>query len=223
MAEKIDENITAVAGTEAVRGGNRDAEEAGAAIRCDKEITADEEKNETAAPEKKRGVFARLGEGIKNKFSALKSAVRERENELEGAKKKRIAAAIALAVMVVFYVLFYVFVGLAVVNLLKDPQGFKEWIDGFGTSSILIFIGLRVVMTAFRLIPGGPLQVAGGYAFGTWWGALWCMAGSLIGTLIIFLLGKKYGTKLVGLFISPEKMRSAAMLKDKKKRNVFCS
>lgn len=223
MAEKIDENITAVAETEteAVRGGNRDAEEAGAAIRCDKEITADEEKNETAAPEKKRGVFARLGEGIKNKFSALKSAVRERENELEGAKKKRIAAAIALAVMVVFYVLFYVFVGLAVVNLLKDPQGFKEWIDGFGTSSILIFIGLRVVMTAFRLIPGGPLQVAGGYAFGTWWGALWCMAGSLIGTLIIFLLGKKYGTKLVGLFISPEKMRSAAMLKDKKKRNVF--
>lgn len=221
MAEKIDENITAVAETETVRGGNRDAEEAGAAIRCDKEITADEGKDETAAPEKKRGVFARLGEGIKNKFSALKSAVRERENELEGAKKKRIAAAIALAVMVVFYVLFYVFVGLAVVNLLKDPQGFKEWIDGFGTSSILIFIGLRVVMTAFRLIPGGPLQVAGGYAFGTWWGALWCMAGSLIGTLIIFLLGKKYGTKLVGLFISPEKMRSAAMLKDKKKRNVF--
>ena len=93
MAEKIDENITAVAETEteAVRGGNRDAEEAGAAIRCDKKITADEEKNETAAPEKKRGVFARLGEGIKNKFSALKSAVRERENELEGAKKKRIA------------------------------------------------------------------------------------------------------------------------------------
>lgn len=221
MAEKIDENITSVAETEAVRGGNRDAEEAGAAIRCDKEITADEEKNETAAPEKKRGVFARLGEGIKNKFSALKSAVRERENELEGAKKKRIAAAIALAVIVVFYVLFYVFVGVAVVNLVKDPQGFKEWIDGFGTSSILIFIGLRVVMTAFRLIPGGPLQVAGGYAFGTWWGALWCMAGSLIGTLIIFLLGKKYGTKLVGLFISPEKMRSAAMLKDKKKRNVF--
>ena len=69
MAEKIDENITAVAETEteAVRGGNRDAEEAGAAIRCDKEITADEEKDETAAPEKKRGFFARLGEGIKNR------------------------------------------------------------------------------------------------------------------------------------------------------------
>ena len=74
MAEKIDENITAVAETEAVRGGNRDAEEAGAAIRCDKEITADEGKDETAAREKKRGFFARLGEGIKNKFSALKSA-----------------------------------------------------------------------------------------------------------------------------------------------------
>lgn len=170
---------------------------------------------------RKRNVFVRFGAGVKNKFSSLKTAVQERGNELQGAKKKRIAAAVGLAVLVAFFVLFYALVGVAIVNLVKDPQGFKTWIEGFGTSSVFIFIGLRVVMTVFRVIPGGPLQVAGGYAFGTWWGAVWCMAGSLVGTLIIFLLGKKYGTKLVGLFISPEKMRSAAMLKDKKKRNVF--
>ena len=184
--------------------------------------TAEQTETQTkCATEKKRNVFARLGAWIKKQFLALKTAVQERGNELQNAKKKRIVAAIGIAALIVFLVFFYVLVGVAIVNLVKDPQGFKTWIEGFGTSSIFIFIGLRVIMTVFRVIPGGPLQVAGGYAFGTWWGAVWCMVGSLIGTLIIFLLGKKYGTKLVGLFISPEKMRSAAMLKDKKKRNVF--
>lgn len=87
--------------------------------------------------------------------------MQRRGNELQNAKKKRIAAAIGVAALIVFLVLFYILVGMAIVNLLEDPRGFKTWIDGFDTSSIFIFIGLRVIMTVLRVIPGGPLQVAG--------------------------------------------------------------
>ena len=170
---------------------------------------------------KRRGVFARLGGFVKGKVSAVCKAVKERGAELQGAKKKRLIAVISVLALAVFFVLFYLFVGLKIADFVKDPQGFKQWIDGFDEGSVVIFVLLRVVMTVLRVIPGGPLQVAGGYAFGTWWGAVWCMAGSLIGTLIIFLLGKKYGVKLVGLFVSPEKMRSAALFKDAKKRNLW--
>ena len=235
MAEKINENFEDVCNQSIEALSAEPAENTtetfsgSAETTITETMTAAEKQRETNSAEmetkctttKKRNVFARLGAWIRKQFFALKSAVQERGNELQNAKKKRIAAAIGVAALIVFLVLFYILVGMAIVNLLEDPQGFKTWIDGFGTSSIFIFIGLRVIMTVLRVIPGGPLQVAGGYAFGTWWGAVWCMAGSLIGTLIIFLLGKKYGTKLVGLFVSPEKMRSAAMLKDKKKRNVF--
>lgn len=234
MAEKINENFEdvcnqSIEALSAEPSENTTEHFAGSAETTITETMAAEKQGETNSAEmdtkctttKKHNVFARLGMWIRKQFFALKSAVQERGNELQNAKKKRIAAAIGVAALIVFLVLFYILVGMAIVNLVKDPRGFKTWIDGFGTSSIFIFIGLRVIMTVLRVIPGGPLQVAGGYAFGTWWGAVWCMVGSLIGTLIIFLLGKKYGTKLVGLFVSPEKMRSAAMLKDKKKRNVF--
>lgn len=188
------------------------------------EMRDDTVRNEEVAAEesvKRNGLFARFGAWCKGKISAFKSAVEERGEEIEHAKKKRIFAGIGICLFVVFLIVFYALVGVTIVGFVKDPEGFKEWIDGFDGGSVAIFIGLRVLMTVFRVIPGGPLQIAGGYAFGTWWGALWCMVGSLIGTLIIFLLGKKFGTKLVGLFISPQKMKSGGMIKDKRKRNVF--
>ncbi len=190
------------------------------------ETTAEEIKDGGTAAQntesaKKRGVFARLSAWFSEKKAFLKEAIKERAGELENAKKKRIIAGIAAAALIVFFVLFYLFVGIKIADFVKDPQGFKEWIEGFDEGSVAIFVGLRVIMTVFRVIPGGPLQFAGGCAFGTWGGLLWCMVGSAIGTLIIFFLGKRYGTKLVGLFVSPEKMRSAALLKDKKKRNVW--
>lgn len=172
-------------------------------------------------PKKKRGVFKRFGGWLQGKAQAFKAAVTERGNELQGAKKKRRIAIVSIIALAAFFILFYLFVGITIADFVKDPEGFKQWIDGFDEGSVIIFVLLRVVMTVLRVIPGGPLQVAGGYAFGTWWGALWCMAGSLIGTLIIFFLGKKYGIKLVGLFVSPEKMQSAALFKDTKKRNLW--
>lgn len=38
--------------------------------------------------------------------------------------------------------------------------------------------------------------------------------------MIIVLLGKKYGMRLVGLFVSPEKMQSIAFLRNKKRLNI---
>ena len=71
----------------------------------------------------------------------------------------------------------------------------------------------------FKLIPGGPLEIAAGFIFGTWWGFVWCMVGSLIGSLIIIFLGKKYGMKLVGVFVAPEKIHSVSFLKDRETMN----
>lgn len=196
-------------------------------LKISEELLPKETTNDTeniAAKEttsKKRGVFARIGARISKKVNDLKEAMKERGAELEHAKKKRIIAGISILLLVVFFVVFYIFVGLAIADFVKDPEGFKEWISGFDEGAIAIFVGLRVVMTVLRIIPGGPLQVAGGYAFGTWGGLLWCMVGSAIGTLIIFFLGRKYGTKLVGIFISPGKMQSGALFKDKRKRNTW--
>ena len=129
---------------------------------------------------------------------------------------------VGLGVIVVFFIVFYFTVGKKIAFLIQNPEGFKEWLNGFGDSAkgVAIFIFLRVVQTVLKLIPGEALEIAAGCTFGVWYGLLWCSVGSIIGSLIIVFLGKRYGMKIVGLFVSPEKMQSISFLKNKKRVRI---
>ena len=166
---------------------------------------------------KKKRLWERLVQW-KNSFL---SAVSERGGEIKHAKAKRIAASVVLALFILFFIAFYFLVGKQLAFLIKDPQGFKAWIKGFGRWHVVTFIGLRVIQTAFKLIPGEPLEIAAGCAFGTWGGLFWCLVGSFLGSVLILFLGKRYGQKMVGLFVSPEHLKMAAIFKDGKGLNFL--
>ena len=172
----------------------------------------------------KLSFWARCKERLKVWKNALVQALGERSAEVKHAKAKRIAVGVGLALIVLFFLVFYFTVGWKIAQFVKDPEEFKAWLKSFDegnqVGSILIFIFLRIVQTVLKLIPGEALEIAAGCAFGTWEGLLWCSVGSFIGSLIIVLLGKKYGMRLVGLFVSPEKMQSIAFLRNKKRLNI---
>ena len=71
------------------------------------------------------------------------------------------------------------------------------------------------------VIPGEPFEIAAGYAFGAVEGTIICMLGSAIGGTMVFLLVKKFGIKLVEVFISVDKINSLRFLKDDKKRDIL--
>lgn len=172
----------------------------------------------------KLSFWSRCKERLKVWKNALVQALGERSAEVKHAKAKRIAVGVGLALIVLFFLVFYFTVGWKIAQFVKEPEEFKAWLKSFDegnqVGSILIFIFLRIVQTVLKLIPGEALEIAAGCAFGTWEGLLWCSVGSLIGSLIIVLLGKKYGMRLVGLFVSPEKMQSIAFLRNKKRLNI---
>ena len=175
---------------------------------------------QTAPPEEKKvGLFRRIGEKISSAKTAIVTAFHERTGELQHAKAKRIGVLIGVALFAIAFIVFYLTVGRMIVAFIEDADSFKKWIEGFNEWSIVVFLILRVIQTVLKLIPGGALEIAAGFIFGTWWGFVWCMVGSLIGSLIIILLGKKYGLKLVGLFVSPEKLHSVSFLKDRETMN----
>ena len=64
------------------------------------------------------------------------------------------------------------------------------------------------------IIPGEPLELAAGYAFGALEGTLICLAGIFAGSMIVFLLVRRFGIKLVRLFFSEEKIQSMRFLKN---------
>jgi uncharacterized membrane protein YdjX (TVP38/TMEM64 family) len=75
------------------------------------------------------------------------------------------------------------------------------------------------VLVAF--IPGEPVELLAGYAFGVLGGSLLTMAGFLIGSLLIFLLVRRFGVHLVEVFFSREKISELGFLKNPKKVQVL--
>ena len=59
--------------------------------------------------------------------------------------------------------------------------------------SALIMIVICTFQVVIAFIPGEVVEVAAGYAFGAWWGALLCTVGITLGSIISSLLARRFG------------------------------
>ena len=139
---------------------------------------------------------------------------------MKNTRKKVFSVIILLAFAAVSLFIFF-WVGKPLINFISEPEKFRQWIEGFGILSRLVFIAIVVLQVVVAIIPGEPIEIAAGYAFGSVEGTILCIAGITLGSAIIFLLVRKFGIKLVEVFFSREKINSLGFLKDNKKVNVF--
>ena len=111
-------------------------------------------------------------------------------------------------ILVILAVLFLVLVGLAIgkpmTMFMSKPEKFQMWVESKGIWGILAFIGMNAAQVLFAVIPGGPFEIGAGYAFGIWKGSLICDIAMTLGSVIIFLLVRKFGMKFIELFVSKE-------------------
>lgn len=56
------------------------------------------------------------------------------------------------------------------------------------------------------MIPGEPLEISGGYAFGAVRGSLLCLLGAFLGSVAVFALVRRFGRELVDIFFPREKL-----------------
>lgn len=87
---------------------------------------------------------------------------------------------------------------------------YRQKIESFGWGGFFVMVGVQIVQVVFAIIPGEPIEIISGLLYGGIGGALICVIGVLIGTIIIYYLVKIFGKPLVDCFASPkffEKMR----------------
>ena len=78
-----------------------------------------------------------------------------------------------------------------------DGLGYlRDWIDGFGAAAPIVFIAIYAVATV-AFLPGTPLSLLAGLAFGPVFGALWAVVGATIGATLAFLVGRYAARGLV--------------------------
>ena len=114
---------------------------------------------------------------------------------------------IGVCIFAVICLLSYAFFGTELLEIVSNPDSFRAWLDQFGAFDELVFILVRAAQTVVKFIPAEPLEIASGYAWGTIPGMLYCVIGNMIGTLVIFALTRKFGKKILDLFIPVKNMR----------------
>lgn len=133
--------------------------------------------------------------------------------------KKRIGL-LALLIAVAFMGMVTWVVGRPMVRFVSDPEKFRFWVEGHGIWGRLVFLGMMVLQVIVAFIPGEPLEIGAGYAFGAVEGSLLCLGGILLGSLIVFLAVRRFGVKLVEVFFSMDKIRSLKFLQNEKRMNT---
>ncbi len=112
----------------------------------------------------------------------------------------------------ILILIFIVAVGLisinnfGMMNFLSNPDQIKVYIGNKGILGMLIFILLQIVQIVIAIIPGEPIQLAGGYIYGGFLGFVLSTIGIMIGSVMAFFLSRKFGFPLVCKLVKKEKL-----------------
>ena len=142
------------------------------------------------------------------------------DHELEEVKhySKRTAATIISIVSVITCVLTVV--GVLLLKLkFEDTNVLRDWVEQYPVPGAVLMILISAVQVVVALIPGELVEIAAGYVFGAWMGAILCLFGIVLGSVCAILLARRFGRRLVESLYPKEKLDALPILHDPKKRN----
>lgn len=138
--------------------------------------------------------------------------------KLENSQKRGI---LTLALFALCMLILTILFGRPILRAVQDPAQFRDWVDECGILGKIVFFGMMYVQTVIAFIPGEPLEIAAGYAFGAFPGLIITMLAQTAGSITVFLFVRKYGMKLVEVFVSREKIASMRFLRDEKRLEIL--
>ena len=144
----------------------------------------------------------------------------KKRGELTKKQQKGVAAAAIVIFLLVMTALF-VFAGIPMVRFASEPEKFRAWVDERGVLGRLAYMGMVILQIVVAIIPGEPLEIVGGYAFGAVEGTILCLAAATLGSLLVFWLVRRFGAPLVEVFFPPEKIQKLRFLKTSPKRDFI--
>lgn len=128
---------------------------------------------------------------------------------------------LAWAVLLVFLLaaaLVCWFIGLPMVRLASQPEAFRQWVEHRAFGGQITYMLMVALQVLAAIIPGEPLEIAGGYAFGAVEGTLLCLLGGTLGSFLVILLVRRLGLPMAAFFFSEEKLHRVRFLKSSPRR-----
>lgn len=133
--------------------------------------------------------------------------------------EKRIVSMASILIFAVLSVLAYIYIGKPMIKTVKRPEDFRAFVESQGSMGELVFVAMAAVQVIVAIIPGEPLEVGAGYAFGAVKGTLLATIGILIGSVIVFTFVKVIGVKAVSAVFPKYDEEKLNVFKNEKKFN----
>jgi uncharacterized membrane protein YdjX (TVP38/TMEM64 family) len=125
-----------------------------------------------------------------------------------------------LALAILFY--FLITESKTVQYYLANPELLKTLILSFGVLAPIAIILLQTFQTTISIIPSQITTIVAGFVFGPILGLVYSLIGAFFGSMIIFLVGRKYGKKLaLKLFGKKEMVHFHIFFQQKKRWALF--
>ena len=138
------------------------------------------------------------------------------QRHLTERQKKWIAGG-GLCLFLLLSLLIFWFAGRPLIRFAQEPERFRQWVDQQGLWAHVLFTGMVILQVIVAVIPGEPLEIAAGYAFGAVEGTLLCVLGTFIGGILVFLLVRRFGLRAVEVFFPPEKLQKLRFLHNERR------
>ena len=171
-----------------------------------------------------KGELDELYPPVENKGPEPKGKFINKLGNMAKLSKLTVQQRIVLILALIFWtvcVFCYVKFGGGLWDIVKDPVYFKEWLSQFGGHDRIMFVTIRALQTVVKFIPAEPLEIGSGYAYGTFVGLFYCLLGSVIGSVIILILTKLFGKKIVEIFVPTSRIDNLRIFKNTKKLNLL--
>lgn len=135
--------------------------------------------------------------------------------------RRKIFSIISILLFFIFSFAIFWFIGRKMLTFFSEPDKFRNWVDELGIKSRFIFVGMIVFQIIIAIIPGEPLEIGAGYAFGAIEGTFLCMVGILLGSIMVFLFSRYLGVRAVEAIYPREKIKQLKFLSNPKKLNAL--
>ena len=133
-------------------------------------------------------------------------------------KQKKLLSGGAIAVFLLLGAALAWFVGRPLIRFAREPEVFRAWVAEHGLLGMAAYTGMVFLQVLVAIIPGEPLEIAGGYAFGAVWGTVLCLLGAFLGSVAVFAVVRKWGVPLVEVFFPQDKLDKLTFLKTSPRR-----
>ena len=140
------------------------------------------------------------------------------DEELHRIRRRIIAGIVLAAVLVAIACWRYLPAACA---WLMDAKAVRAFVDEYTVASRFALVGINIAQVLLAFLPGEPIELASGYAFGFWEGTLLCLVASGIATSIVYAAVRRWGWSIVGLFFDSKDFQKYGWLQDARRLELL--